>query len=216
MTPGTPYHVQLVLVAPDNTQTLGGDQMFTTSSPSTAEIIGTVSGGFATTCTGAPTGGGRLSGATVTAFPVGSNTPAGSATTDGNGAYQIAGLAFGSSYLVEFSDAGYTTQWFNGQSSASTANPVSLSGGNAGAGATLQPPPHPPCPPSTVKITLVSIPHSPDTTALQGNVIGGNTAEVAYGPVSSTWCTSEDKTGTPASTTAPWRSTQPTSLSRSH
>jgi len=60
---------------------------------------------------------------------------AGSASTDGSGVYSVWGLPAGS-YTVEFSDDvdGYLPQFYNGQSSIATANPVTVSLGQTTSG----------------------------------------------------------------------------------
>jgi hypothetical protein len=140
-----------------------------------------------------------LSGATVTAYPVGSSTPAGSATTT-DGSYEINGLPYGS-YLVEFTDSGYTTQWFDDQTSSSTANPVTVSPtANGAASANLQAVPVP-VPALPAALSEDPLPRSPSTALVVGGATGASTAHFEYGPVSSTWCTSGGDSGSPAGTT---------------
>jgi hypothetical protein len=77
LTPGTLYHFQLVLVAPDGTKTLGGDQSFTTLQPSTITMWAnpsTVVTNQPATLTATVTGSGGTPSGTVS-FVTGSAKP---------------------------------------------------------------------------------------------------------------------------------------------
>jgi len=82
-----------------------------------------------------------LAGASVTVLDS-TGATAGTASTNGNGAYTVAGLEPGS-YTVEFQDtkAGYATQYYNAQDSAAAADPVvaRLGRPTTGIDAALQP-----------------------------------------------------------------------------
>ncbi len=86
-------------------------------------------GGISGTVTGP--GAVDLTGSCVTAVPAAGRAPSVIAITS-NGGYQIRDLAPGR-YLAEFSSGcgltGYATQWYKGQATRSTANPVTVTSG---------------------------------------------------------------------------------------
>jgi uncharacterized protein YodC (DUF2158 family) len=98
----------------------------TTSSINAAMVVAGIISGTVT----AAAGGADLSGICVDA----SGPSSGSAVTASNGTYSITGLASGS-YDVEFSSecgntGEYASQWYNDETSQSSANPVSVTAGS--------------------------------------------------------------------------------------
>ena len=96
----------------------------------TGELSGTV--------TSAVTGG-ALASAYVEVYSTSGGAWAGSASTDHNGAFQVDNLTPGS-YDVEFSASGYLAQYYNGQATQATSDPVSVTAGQntTGVDATMQ------------------------------------------------------------------------------
>jgi uncharacterized protein YodC (DUF2158 family) len=91
-----------------------------------------VAGGTITGKVTAASGGAALSGICVQASPTGGGTGIGGRPTAADGTYQITGLATGT-YDLFFSACGnpgsYLTQWYKGQSSQASANPVTVTAG---------------------------------------------------------------------------------------
>ncbi|MHB1569895.1 MAG: carboxypeptidase-like regulatory domain-containing protein, partial [Solirubrobacteraceae bacterium] len=84
------------------------------TAPALAATTGAISGSVTSGVTGA-----ALLSAGVVVYDSGGNFVA-SASSDHNGAYQVAGLAPGS-YQVQFTDSGYLTQYYDNSSSSSSA-----------------------------------------------------------------------------------------------
>jgi hypothetical protein len=94
-----------------------------------------LTGGTITGTVTAASGGAAVSGICVVASPTGGGTGSGNAVTAADGTYQITGLATGT-YDVEFSSScgntgSYVAQWYNGQSSLASANPVTVTAGTS-------------------------------------------------------------------------------------
>jgi hypothetical protein len=98
---------------------------------------GAISGKVTSASSGAP-----LPGICVDVFPSGGAVPIASTAAGGDGTYRVGPITPGG-YNVEFSDCaggGHTTQWANNQPSQSTANVITLTGGQtSGVNAALSP-----------------------------------------------------------------------------
>jgi hypothetical protein len=100
----------------------------TIADPATAAAGGTITGKVT-----AARGGAALSGICVGASRTGTGTGSRGGATTADGTYQITGLAAGT-YDVEFASGcgntgSYVAQWYNGQSSLASANPVTVTAG---------------------------------------------------------------------------------------
>ncbi len=87
------------------------------------QLGGSITGTLTSAATGLP-----VSGAWVYLYQPATGQGVASATSGTDGTYTLVGLATGS-YDVEFGASGYQTQWYQNQTSYSSANPVSVTAG---------------------------------------------------------------------------------------